>query len=146
MNYSKRDVVIGFVIIILIVLGAFYYKKINNPFKKISSSPTPVSIYFKDEFENSFKYDIPEDRNSIELKDVTGGNGRGIATKNEILADIEDPAANYFYQAWLENDGKLVLLGKLQAVKGGWLIEYNKPEYFEYQKDRTIGSVLLIRW
>lgn len=130
MNYSKKDIIIGFIIIAVVVSGAFLYRKLKNP--KISLAPTPASISFQKDLEDSFKYDIPDDVGSIELKDVSGdppageaGNGRGIATKNEVLADIEDPATGYFYQAWTEENGNFVSLGKLQMVKGGWLLDYS---------------------
>lgn len=134
MNYSKRDVVIGFIIIILIVVGAFYYRKTLRD-KKISNTlPTPISISFKKELENKFKFDIPDNTNSIELKDVSDGNGRGIATDTEVLADIEDPATNYFYQAWLQKGDSIVSLGKLEIAKGGWLLEYNRSKLNDAEK------------
>ena len=123
MNYSKKDIIIGFIIIAVVVSSAFLYRKLKNP--KISLAPTPASISFQKDLEDSFKYDIPDDAGSIELKDVSGENGRGIATKNEVLADIEDPATGYFYQAWTEENGNFVSLGKLQMVKGGWLLDYS---------------------
>jgi hypothetical protein len=123
MNYSKKDIIIGFIIIAVVVSGAFLYRKLKNP--KISLAPTPASISFQKDLEDSFKYDIPEDRSTIELKDVSGGNGRGVATDKEILADIDDPIRGYFYQAWTEENGNFVSLGKLQMVKGGWLLDYS---------------------
>ena len=132
MNFNRKDVVIGFVLIIIIVLVAFYYKKSKTP--QTSVSPTPVEIGFRNELENNFKYDIPDNVDSIELKDVSNGSGRGVATKNEVLADLDDPEAGYFYQGWLENGGEPVSIGKLQVAKGGWLIEYNKAEYSAYKK------------
>ncbi len=124
MNYSKRDVIIGFIIIALIILGAFLYKRSKSPQTNLISTPTPIT--FQQDIEESFKYNIPDDVISIELKDISAGNGRGIATDKEILADIEDPSINYFYQAWLQKGDNLVSLGKLQVAKGGWLLEYDK--------------------
>lgn len=132
MNFSKKDVIIGFIIIAAVIFGAYYYKNSKNP--KLDTLNTPVEIGFRSELENSFKYDIPEGVDSVELKDVSGGTGRGIATKNEVLADLDDPEVGYFYQAWLENGGEPVSIGKLQIAKGGWLIEYNKTEYSDYKK------------
>lgn len=132
MNYSKKDVVIGFVIILIIIVGAFYYKKINNP--KVLPLPTPVEISYQEDLESSFKYDIPDGVDSIELKDISGGNGRGIATNKEILVDIEDPAVGYFYEGWLEKSDNLISLGKLKIAKGGWLLEYDGSKYLEYEK------------
>jgi len=132
MNYSKKDVLIGFIIIAIIIGGALYYKKLRNP--KTLSLPTPTPITFQKDIEESFKYDIPDNIGSIELKDVSGGNGRGIATAKEVLADIDDPMSNYFYQGWLEKEGNLISLGKLEVVKGGWLLEYNKSKLEDADK------------
>ncbi len=150
MNYSKRDVITGFIIIVLIILGIFYFtkikdKKITNPFAKATPTSSPVQISFKKELENNFKYTIPEDRNSIELKDVNGGNSRGIATEKEILIDVDDPQTGYFYQGWLVKDDKVVSLGKLQTAKGGWLLEYDKSKNADYPKivislEKTLDS------
>ncbi len=134
MNYSKRDVAIGFIIIILVVVGAFYYKKVKTNKLNLIQTPAPVSIIFQEDIENSFKLDIPDDANTIELKDVSGGNGRGIATEKEILADIEDPSDNYFYQGWLQKNDELISLGQLQIAKGGWLLEYDKSKLSDAEK------------
>jgi hypothetical protein len=134
MNYSKKDIIIGFVIIALIILGAFLFKRYKAS-KLLTPSPSPVPVSFKNEIEDSFKYQIPEDTTSIGLRDVSGGNGRGLATDKEILADIDNPSSGKFYQGWLENsDGRLVSLGKLQSAKGGWMLEYDGSKYEGYRK------------
>lgn len=133
MNYSKKDIITGFVIIFLIIVGVYLYQKNKN--KVVPESiTTPVSLEFKKDFADSFKIDIPEDVNSIELKDISGGDSRGIATETEILIDADEPATNEHYEAWLEKDGKLVSLGKLQIAKGGWLLNYDKSKYGDYRK------------
>lgn len=125
MNFNKKDVVIGLVIIVVLVASFFVYKKFkNNP--KSLETPIPVSVEYKKSFEDTFKIDISDNENAIELKDVNGGNSRGIATEREILIDADDPESGYFYQAWLENNGNLKSLGKLKMAKGGWLIEFNE--------------------
>lgn len=134
MNYSKRDIVIGFVIIALVIIGALVYKKSRSP--KINSISTPTPIIFQNDIEESFKYDIPDNVNTIELKDVSGGDGRGIATEKELLVDVENPNSNYFYEAWLQdsNTQAIVSLGKLQVAKGGWLLQYDKSKLQDADK------------
>ena len=132
MNYNRKDVVTGFIIVVVIVLGVLIFKKLKTP--KVLPSPTPQSISFREDLEDTFKFDIPENVNTIELKDISGGNGRGIATPSEVLVDIEDPATGYFYQGWLENGGNFISLGKLRVAKGGWLLEYDGSKYPEYKK------------
>lgn len=128
MNYSKKDVIVGFIIIVLIIIGAFYYKKIRTP--KVITTSTPITIEFQEDIENNFKYNISESTTTIELK----GNGRGIATNKEILADVENPQTGYFYQGWVENNGKLTPLGKLVEGKGGWMLEFPMISNIEGQK------------
>ena len=77
---------------------------------------------------------IPTDAEKIELKDVSGGSGMGIATRNEILADLPTLPNGQFYQGWLEKDGKTVLLGTLELAKGGWILNYNSSVYPGYNK------------
>lgn len=133
MNYSKKDVVTGFVIIFIIIAGVYFYKYLNNKEAPVSVT-SPASFEFKKEFSDSFKIEIPDGVNSVELKDISGGDGRGIATETEILVDADDPATNEYYEAWLEKDNKLVSLGKLQMAKGGWLLNYDKSKYEDYKK------------
>lgn len=137
MKYSSRDVVIGFVIIIIIIVGAFFYRRTILDKKTNLTSSTPVPIEFKKDFEQSFKYNISDDSSSIELK----GDGRGIATNKEILADIENPEIGYFYQAWLQDlDGvELTSLGKLVEGKGGWMLEF--PEISDTNNKKIIVSL-----
>jgi len=134
MKYSVKDVVIGFIIIVLIIIGALYYKK--NRIPKVIPTSSPVSIEFKKELEKNFKYDIPDDINSIELKDFYGGNGRGLATTKEILADVDDPQTGYFYEAWLQDSDsqELTSLGKLIEGKGGWMLGFSEIKYPEGKK------------
>jgi hypothetical protein len=135
MNYSKKDIVIGFIIIFIIFGSMYLFKNYRSKKVEIQGTPAPVSITYKNDFEKKFKYTIPEGVNSIELKDISGGDGMGLATDNEILADIKDPDSGSFYQAWLEsNNGKVVLLGNLNISKGGWMIVYDKSKMPEAQK------------
>lgn len=132
MNYNKKDIITGLVVILLVIGGVYLFKYLKKD-KIESQTPSPVSYEFQKDFEDSFKLDIPDDVNSIELKDVTGGDSRGIATENEILVDANDPESG-FYQAWVEKDGTLTSLGKLTIAKGGWLIEYNLPNDMDGSK------------
>lgn len=133
MDYSKKDIIIGFVIIVIIIAGTFLFKKYKIP-AKIQVSPTPISISFKKELENNFKLNIPDNKSSVELKDVSGGDSRGLATDNEVLLDANDPVDGFFYQGWLQKGTTLVSLGKLQMAKGGWLLEYNKSKLPQAEK------------
>ncbi|HCR35925.1 hypothetical protein A2130_00165 [Candidatus Woesebacteria bacterium GWC2_33_12] len=134
MNYNRKDILVGLVIVVVVVLGVLLFKKLKTA--KVLSTPVPQEISFKNDIEDSFKFDIPDNVKTTELKDVSGSNGRGIATSTEVLADIEDPVTGYFYEAWLQgsNNQDLISLGKLRIAKGGWLLEYEGSKYPEYKK------------
>lgn len=135
MKYSSKDIIIGFVIVISIFIFVYLFKNYKSKKAETVKTTTPVSVTYKNDFEKKFKYTIPDGVNSIELKDVSGGDGMGLATDNELLADIKDPDTGSFYQAWLEdNNGKVVLLGNLNISKGGWMIEYNKSKMTDARK------------
>ncbi|WKZ25414.1 MAG: hypothetical protein QY322_03445 [bacterium] len=130
MEYKKKDVVIGFIIILLILFGLYTYRKIKTP--KPLNTDTNNGISFIEELKDSFNYEIADDVKTIRLEDVSGGDGRGIATENEILADLSDPETGYYYQVWLEKNGEYISLGKMGIVKGGWLSKYDKSSYEGY--------------
>lgn len=135
MNFNRKDVIVGFIVILVAVSGAYLYRYLKKP-KAVVSTQSPASYEFQKDFEDSFKLDIPDNVNSIELKDVSGGDSRGIATDNEILVDAPDPDTGFYYEAWLEKESGLVSLGKLKIAKGGWLIEYDKS--------KNVGSTKVI--
>jgi hypothetical protein len=58
----------------------------------------------------------------------------GIATRSEILADLPTPAAGQYYQGWLGNGQKLVLIGTLNNAKGGWILDYSSVKYPGYNQ------------
>jgi len=128
---NKKDILIGLVILVVLAVGVYLWK-FNKPQLKVPEEKT-VQVVEQD-LENKFKFMIPDDVEKAQLKDVSGGDASGIATRNEILVDILDPEPGTFYQAWLEKDGKLISLGKLRIAKGGWLLEYSSAKYPGYNK------------
>lgn len=127
MNYNKKDIITGLVVILLIIGGVYLFKYLKKD-KTTPKTSFPASYEFQKDFEDTFKLDIPDNVNTIELKDIAGGDSRGIATDSEILVDAADPDSGYYYEAWLESSDKLVSLGKLKVAKGGWLTEYDKSK------------------
>lgn len=141
---NKRDIVIGIVIFALIA-GIIFWSKKTRITPVETPTPTPEA-----KIEEKFNYEIPEDVNRIELLDVTGGTGRGIATRvykdgkfeHVILADLEDPKDGEFYQGWLTTKGKegevgfsYVKTGKLRMAKGGYLLEFESSrDYSSYSQ------------
>ncbi|KKU10168.1 MAG: hypothetical protein UX13_C0018G0002 [Candidatus Woesebacteria bacterium GW2011_GWB1_45_5] len=126
-----RDVVVGLVILIVLVTTAVVYKKAKTD--KLQDLPLSTSG-IEQKISNTFNgFTIPVDADKAELKDVSGEDGFGIATRTEILADLAEPESG-FYQAWLEKDGKRVLLGAMRIAKGGYITEYNGANYPGYDK------------
>lgn len=138
MNFSKKDVITGLIVVLLIFLATYIYKKIKTP--KLLPENVPVSVNFKkdfdivDEIADNFKVNISEDQKLVDLKDVTGGNSRGIVTETEIYLDADSLPQGYFYQGWLEKDGELKSLGNFVEAKGGWILEYSKSQVEDYKK------------
>ena len=110
MKSSRKDIVIGFILIIALVGGIFFYKNLKTP--KVLPTSTPLTI--KSKIEGLFNYVIPDDLDSIELKDVTGGIYRGIAARKfekriftiTVLADLPDLSSNEFYEFYVKDNGQ----------------------------------------
>lgn len=139
MNTRKKDIIIGFILIAVIVGGAYFYKNLKSP--KLLPTPTPSSV--KSKIEGLFNYVIPDDLDSIELKDVTGGESRGIAARKfengaftqTILANLPDLTLNEFYEGWIFLGDKYVSMGKLIVAKGGFLVDFtSNTDYSDYKK------------
>lgn len=137
MKSSRKDVIIGLFLIVAIIGGFYLYKNLKIP----KALPTPTPSTTKSEIQGLFDYVIPEDLDSIELKDVSGGEGRGIATRkfennlftHAVLTDLPDLTSNEFYEGWLTMGDKFISTGKLRIAKGGFLLEFNSAtDYSNY--------------
>lgn len=114
-----RDIVIGAIVVILLIVLVFWFKKTrieNN--KDLVVDPPTVEEKISKTFNG---FNIPEDVAKIELKDVTGGNSFGIATENMVLADLPEVQRGKYYQVWMDDR----LLGNMRVAKGGYLYEGN---------------------
>lgn len=139
MNFKTRDVVIGVIVIALVITAGLVYRNLKS--EKTLPTPTP-STTNRDEIVKGFNYQIPEDVESIELKDVSGGLGRAIATRkyengtfiHAVLADLPDLEQG-FYEGWLVLGDKYISTGKLRIAKGGYLLEFESTtDYSAYNK------------
>lgn len=129
-----KRVVIVFVILVIIIVGAFLAsQKIKN--NRISISLPEATPTVEQQIEEKFKgLAIPDDAEKIELKNVSGEEGMGIATRNEILADLPDLQRGESYQVILGNGTKTVLLGSMRQAKGGYILEYDSSKYPGYNQ------------
>jgi len=131
---KTRDIVIGLVVLVVLITTVLLVKRSLN--KKTTTIVPSQQISIQQKIKNTFPgLTIPKDTPQTNLVDVNGGESFGIATKNEILANLPDLAAGKVYQVWLGNDqGKTVFLGDLKNAKGGYLIVYNSSNYPGYNK------------
>nr|AQS34464.1 hypothetical protein [uncultured bacterium] len=138
-----RNVVIG--LIVLAGLGALIYWAVrSNKEEELTPVPTPS---VEERLEDSFKYQIPENFERAELRDVSGADGSGIATRNyeggkfihAVLADLPDPEAGTFYEGWLvrgkeaDENFAYISTGRMTIAKGGYMLEFeSSKDYSEY--------------
>jgi hypothetical protein len=130
---KSRDVVIGFIFLVILIAGVLWIFKNKNI--KTSSAPVPTPNIVS-RINNAFpNLDIPDGVERANLNDVTGGQNVGIATRTEILANLPELTAGKVYKAWLENSsGNKILLGSLRISKSGWIVEYNSGKFPGYNK------------
>lgn len=135
MDFTKRrkDILVGFVILIVLA-GIVYFFNLRKSSLRVPENENPTIEQVEGTIESKFKINVPDNIEKTQLVDVSGGDGSGIATRDEILVDLPDPEEGRFYQAWLEKDGKLVSLGKMIVGKGGFLITYSGSNYPSYNK------------
>jgi len=128
-----RDVFAVFVVIVIIIAAVLVIRGRMKTAKLTVPSATPS---IQQQIQNKFNgLTIPQGQPSIDLKDVSGGSGMGIATRSEILADLPDLSRGQVYQGYLQNSsGKLVLLGDLKSEKGGWVLNYDSGKFPGYNK------------
>lgn len=113
------------------VLLIFQKKGSKNNLTTLQNPAITVDKNLEDTFPGLV---IPDDSERIELKNVSGEEGMGIATKSEILADLPDLEVGKTYQVLLSNGQKTVVLGNLKKAKGGFLLEYDLSKYPNYNQ------------
>jgi hypothetical protein len=130
---QSKNILLAFIVIVVVVAGVLLIK---NRAKIVPSALPSASPSVQQQLQNKFNgLVVPKDQESIDLKDVSGGNTIGLATRNEILADLPALQNGEIYQAWLENSsGKIVLVGTLKMAKGGWILNYSSSLYPGYNK------------
>jgi hypothetical protein len=133
---KTRDLVIGFIFLVGIVAAVLIIKgkaKVNSlPVPVTTPTPSSVQQKLQHKFQNLI---IPNGSDQIDLNDVSNSGGMGIATRNEIIADLPDLTKGQSYQAYLANSsGKTVLLGILVNKKGGWILDYDSSKFPGYEK------------
>lgn len=112
-----KDIVTGLIVLAIIVAGVFWFRRSRQEKQNVLTLPTPNA---QEQIKKTFNgLTIPENTEKTDLKDVSGGNGVGIATRDMVLADLPEPKTGTYYKVWV--DGKL--LGTMRVAKGGFLFE-----------------------
>ena len=119
---KSRDIALGLIVVVFLIAGVLWIRKVRmDKALRLQATPTPTT---EEKISKSFNnLQVPDNIRKVELTDVAGGDGFGIATSDMVLADLPDLQPGYFYQVWLEKDGRLLSLGKMRVAKGGWLLE-----------------------
>jgi hypothetical protein len=144
----RRDIVIGVVILILVAVAAYFILKPSDEPEITIDQTSSV----EDELEESFKFELPEDVEKVELSAVRGDGSRAIATRkfengtysHTVLADLPDPESGTFYEGWLvrgksgDENFAIISTGQLTIAKGGYLLNFeSSTDYSDY------GSVVI---
>jgi len=129
-----KKVIIIFLALVLVIFAAnLVSQKIeNNKTSIVLPDETPtVEQQMKEKFKGLV---IPDDTEKIELTNVSGEEGMGIATKNEIIADLPNLPKGESYQVVLIKGTETIILGNLTQTKGGWILEYDLSNYPGYNQ------------
>lgn len=128
-------------VLIILVSGIILIRRARNSNIQNLPSRTPN---IQQRVEGKFPgFNVPANADRAELTEVSGGQGIGEATRTfengtfslTVMADLPDPAAGYFYQGWIVKDNTYLSLGKLEAAKGGFLVNFTSfTNYSDYKK------------
>lgn len=131
----NKERLIGLAVILLIVGGVLLVR--NRGRQKLEEVVPAGQAEIEGEVSELAKQMgvvLPEDTDKIELKDVTGREGRGVATRkfsegvftHSVLAALPDPEVGTWYEGWLVRPDPfaVVYTGKLKMAKGGWVVDF----------------------
>lgn len=128
---KSRDVVVGFIIIVILITSVLLVKKAKVDKFNITPVQTPsIETRIKNTFNGII---IPDDTDKIELSDISGGESYGIVTKTEILANLPELSEGKFYSVTLTKNEDLIKLGNMRKAKGGFVLEYNFSNHTGYR-------------
>lgn len=128
---KTRDVVIGFVFLVILIAGVLWIFRTKS--NKASNTPLPTPN-ISQQVNNAFP-NIPDGVERANLSDVTGGNSLGVATRTEVVANLPALTNGQLYQVLLENSsGNSINLGIMRVSKSGWILQYDSVRYPGYNK------------
>lgn len=130
---KRRDIVIGLIVVAILAGVVWLIRRNTTPDLSIDNTPS-----VEQQLSDKFKMEIPADLERVELTDVSGGTGSGLATRDfangtfthMVLADLPDLEAGMFYEGWIvrgkpgDADFNVVSTGKMRVAKGGYILQY----------------------
>jgi hypothetical protein len=98
---KTRDIVIGFVFLVVLIAGVLWIYRIKNKTTVSTPLPTPNT---SQQVKNAFpSLNIPSGVEVANLHNVSGGSAIGVATRTEIVANLPESSNGQKYQVLLEN-------------------------------------------
>lgn len=141
-----RDIIIGAIVLIVLISGVLIIRRARNRSAVLPTSTPTIAERVQKSFNGLI---IPSDRENVDLNDVTGGEGIGVASRKysggtfslTIMADLPEPKSRYFYQGWIirgnlgDNDFSYVSVGSLRLAKGGFIADFSSAkDYSDFKK------------
>ena len=126
---KSRDVVIGFIFLVVLIAGTFWLIKNRNLKKLTTPLPTPnITSEVNKAFPN---LTVPKGGERADLNRVSGSEGVGVATRQKtnsqttitVMANLPTPQAGN-YQAAVTNGTQTITLGKMEVTKSGYLVNF----------------------
>jgi len=137
MEEKQNWLTIAAIVLVVAGLGIFLYRQSRQQTDDdlVVTSDDQVAEDRANQLIDDLNYEIPEDAQRVNLKDVSGGDAAGVATRKEegnavtqsVLVSLPEPEAGQFYEAYLmgaSEEAEPMYLGKLRSVKGGWMLDY----------------------
>lgn len=137
---NVKRLVISFIALVFVIAALLIFFKNKNK-NKISTSLPLSTPSIEEQIEGKFSgLVIPDDGEKIELKNISEGEGMGVATKKGLYADLPDLEKGENYQVVLGEGDKTIILGSLVKVKGGWVLEYDLSKYEGYDQIAVVKN------
>jgi hypothetical protein len=140
----RKIIFVGFLVLIVTVSFWWVKKGVKNQddLLNVGDERLIVPSVMEKDFED-VGIVVSDDASKAELKDVTAGSSRGVASVEKdglffvhyVVADLPELSKG-FYEGWLVNSkGDVLYTGKLENQKGGWVLEFRiEKDISDYKK------------
>lgn len=135
----KREQWVGLAVILVLIAGLWWWRRERTMSKSQVLPAEGEGVNIEDrasELAKRFGVVLRDNLERTELKDVTRGTGRGVATRayvdgkfeGTILAELPEPQLGEWYEGWWirEEPFSSIYAGRLRIAKGGFLLEFTQ--------------------